>query len=145
MWELSFLSQKDEQDAEHPVAYYSRKLLPREERYSTIEKECLAIKLGIHAFRVYLLGKPFTIETDHRALEWLDRVKDNNPLLTRWTCTSNHTSTEWCIVLAILMAMLMAFPEVLGLPLHAPNHSLLQEEGVWRFMSEISILDRCLY
>ena len=79
------LSQRDEQDAEHPVAYYSQKLLPREERYSTIEKECLAIKLGIHAFRVYLLGKPFTIETDHRALEWLDRVKDNNPRLTRWS------------------------------------------------------------
>ena len=79
------LSQRDEHDAEHPVAYNSRKLLPREERYSTIEKECLAIKLGIHAFRVYLLGKPFTIETDHRALEWLDRVKDNNPRLTRWS------------------------------------------------------------
>ena len=79
------LSQIDEHDAEHPVAYYSRKLLPREEWYSTIEKECLAIKLGIHALRVYLLGKPFTIETDHRALEWLDRVKDNNPRLTRWS------------------------------------------------------------
>ena len=45
----------------------SRKLLPRETRYSTIEKECLAIKLGVEAFRVYLLGRKFEIQTDHRA------------------------------------------------------------------------------
>ena len=79
------LSQLDKDGADHPVAFFSRKLLPREERYSTIEKECLAIKLGIHTFRVYLLGRPFTIQTDHRSLEWLDRVKENNARLTRWS------------------------------------------------------------
>ena len=66
------LSQMDSEGTEHPVGYYSRKLLPREESYSTIEKECLAIKLGIQAFRVYLQGNPFEIQTDHRALIWLD-------------------------------------------------------------------------
>ena len=50
------LSQRDDDGVDHPVAFYNRKLLPREERYSTIEKECLAIKLATHAFRVYLLG-----------------------------------------------------------------------------------------
>ena len=79
------LSQLDEVGADHPVAFFSRKLLPREERYSTIEKECLAIKLAIHAVRVYLLGRPFTIQTDHRSLEWLDRIKENNARLTRWS------------------------------------------------------------
>ena len=59
------LSQKDEEGHDHPVAYFSRKLLPREVRYSTIEKECLAIKLATHAFRVYLLGREFVIQTDH--------------------------------------------------------------------------------
>ena len=78
------LSQLDESGADHPVAYFSRKLLPREERYSTVEKECLAVKLGIKAFRVYLLGKPFVVQTDHRALQWLDRVKESNARLTRW-------------------------------------------------------------
>ena len=79
------LSQIDDNGEEHPVAYFSRKLLEREEKYSTIEKECLAIKLAIQAFRVYLLGKPFTIQTDHRSLEWLDRLKENNARLTRWS------------------------------------------------------------
>ncbi len=34
------LSQLSDEGSEHPVAYYSRKLLPREERYFTVEKEC---------------------------------------------------------------------------------------------------------
>ena len=79
------LSQVGEDGTDHPIAYYSRKLLPREERYSTIEKECLAIKLAVQTFRVYLLGKPFIIQTDHRSLEWLDRLKENNARLTRWS------------------------------------------------------------
>ena len=35
------LSQRADDGVDRPVAFYSRKLLPREERYSTIEKECL--------------------------------------------------------------------------------------------------------
>ena len=59
------LSQKDESGLDHPVSYYSRKLLPREQRYSNVEKEMLAIKLATSAFRVYLLKRHFQIETDH--------------------------------------------------------------------------------
>ena len=79
------LSQTDDDGNDHPVAYFSRKLLPREEKYSTVEKECLAIKLGTTAFKAYLLGTHFTIQTDHRSLEWLDRLKGNNARLTRWS------------------------------------------------------------
>jgi len=79
------LAQFDDQGEEHPVAFFSRKLLPRETHYSTVEKECLAIKLGVQAFRVYLLGRSFVVETDHRCLEWLDRVKYDNARLTRWS------------------------------------------------------------
>ena len=79
------LSQLDDDGTEHPVVYYSWKLLPREERYATVEKECLAIKLAVYAFKIYLLGKHFTIQTDHCALEWLDRLKGSNARLTRWS------------------------------------------------------------
>ncbi len=67
-----------------PVAFLSRKLFPRETRYSTVEKECLAIKWATDSFRYYLLGRPFVLETDHRALQWLDRMKDSNARITRW-------------------------------------------------------------
>ena len=79
------LTQVDEVGEEHPVPFFSRKLLPREEKCKTVEKECLAIWLGIEAFRVYLLGRPFTVRTDQRALEWLDRMRDTNSRLTRWS------------------------------------------------------------
>ena len=79
------LCQQGDDSSEHPMAYYSKKLLPCEQRYSTVEKECLAIKMGVQTFRVYLLGKPFLVQTDHHALEWLDRLKENNSRLTRWS------------------------------------------------------------
>ena len=79
------LTQEDDDGQEHPISYYSRKLLPREQRYSTVEKELLAIKLATSAYRVYLLGRRFTIVTDHRALEWLDRLRESNARLTRWS------------------------------------------------------------
>ena len=78
------LSQMDASGEEHPVAYYSRKLAPREKNYATIEKECLSIKAAIQNFRVYLVGAKFTVVTDHKALKWLNTMKDNNPRLTRW-------------------------------------------------------------
>lgn len=42
---------------EKPVVYLSRKLLPRETRYSAIEKEGLAIKWCPDSLRYYLLGQ----------------------------------------------------------------------------------------
>ncbi len=65
------------------MAYWSRKLLDREQKYATVEKECLAIKLAIETFRVYLLGRHFTIVTDHHALVWMDRLKTPNMRLAR--------------------------------------------------------------
>ena len=73
------LNQRDDNGSDHPVAYYNRKLLPREERYSTIEKESMS------HFRTYLMGCQFTVETDHWALLWMDRLKDSNLRLTRWS------------------------------------------------------------
>ncbi len=56
-------------ESRRPVAYISRKLFPREVRYSTVEKECLAIKWALDSLRYYLLGREFTLETDHKALQ----------------------------------------------------------------------------
>ena len=37
------------------------------------------VKLGVEAFKVHLLGKPFVIQTDHSSLVWLDRLNEGNP------------------------------------------------------------------
>ncbi len=73
-----------ESDSRHPVAYISRKLHAREARYSTVEKECLAVKWALDTFKYYLLGREFTLETDHRPLQWMDRMRDTNARITRW-------------------------------------------------------------
>ena len=78
------LSQSDQTGEEHPIAYYSRKLLPREERYAAIEKECLGIVCALKHFEVYLIGQEFTISTDHQALKYLQNMKNSNSRLTRW-------------------------------------------------------------
>ena len=73
-----------EPEDRHPVAYISRTLFPREVQYSTVEKECLAVKWALDRFRYYLLGREFLLETDHRPLQWMDRMKDSNARITRW-------------------------------------------------------------
>ena len=50
------------------VAYASRTLSPVEHRYSQIEREGLAIMFGCLRFEMYLLGRQFTIVTDHKPL-----------------------------------------------------------------------------
>ncbi|KAL2102153.1 hypothetical protein ACEWY4_001321 [Coilia grayii] len=73
-----------EGENQRPVAFISRKLFPRETRYAAVELECLAVKWALDSFRYYLLGRDFTLETDHRALQWLGRMKDTNARITRW-------------------------------------------------------------
>ena len=55
-----------------------------ETRYSTIEKELLAIVWSCKYFRHYLYGKHFTIATDHKPLVWLMNVNDPSSRLMRW-------------------------------------------------------------
>ncbi len=67
-----------EGEDKRPIQFVSRKLFPRETRYSTIEKECLAIKWALDTLKYYLIGKEFVLETDHRPLQWLHRMRDFN-------------------------------------------------------------------
>ena len=53
-----------------PVAYASRTLSPTEQRYATIEKECLGIVFACERFNQYLARREqILVETDHKPLE----------------------------------------------------------------------------
>ena len=47
------------------------------ENYSISEKEALACVAAMNKFRVYLLGREFTLRTDHRAIDTLLSQKGN--------------------------------------------------------------------
>ena len=53
-----------------PISFFSRKLTPAETRYSTFDRELLAVYLGIKHFRHYLEGRLFHVLTDHKLLTY---------------------------------------------------------------------------
>ncbi len=69
---------------EHPVVYISRKLSTTEQRYAAVEKEALAVKWAVLELKYYLLGRKFTLITDHAPLQWMARAKDTNACVTQW-------------------------------------------------------------
>lgn len=81
------LLQQDNQGEEKPIAYFSRKLLPRQTNYTVTRKECLAVVEAVKHFEPYLLGAPFTLVTDHKALLALPRTTSGGARVTRWALT----------------------------------------------------------
>jgi len=69
---------------EHPVAFISRQLNKAERNYSASEWECLAVVWAVGQFEPYLLDAPFTVVTDHSALQWLQSKRTENSRLMRW-------------------------------------------------------------
>ena len=60
----------------------SKKLTDVAQRWEIIKKECYAIYFGVMAFSYYLRLKPFTILTDHRNLQWME--KSSSAIIIRW-------------------------------------------------------------
>ena len=72
---------------ELPVSFFSKKQKPAESRYSAAELECLAIIRAVEHFAIYLTGRSFIVQTDHRALQFLQQSRHLNRRLNRWALT----------------------------------------------------------
>ena len=70
-----------------PVAYHSAKFDTHQSRYSTIEKELLAIVSALKKFECYIqpASHPAHVYTDHNPLSFLNKNKFNNQRLLRWS------------------------------------------------------------
>ena len=66
------------------ISYASRKLLPRESNYSTIERECLSIVFAVTKFRHYIFARKVVVMSDHKALTWLNSIVKSSSRLAKW-------------------------------------------------------------
>lgn len=70
---------------ERPVAYMSKSLTGPERNYSVTEREALAVITALEYWRCYLdNGIPFTVYTDHSALQWFLSLSNPTGKLARW-------------------------------------------------------------
>ena len=69
---------------ERVIAYGSMALAPVQRRYCVTRRELLAVVLFTRQYRHYLLGRPFTVRTDHSSLRWLLGFKYPQGQLARW-------------------------------------------------------------
>ncbi|UYV80656.1 hypothetical protein LAZ67_19001269, partial [Cordylochernes scorpioides] len=68
----------------YTVQHFSRSLRSHERNYSDLELQCLAIVESVDNFRTCLMGRKFTIFSDHPALQWLKEIKAPSGRLFRW-------------------------------------------------------------
>lgn len=55
-----------------------------QKNYSITDKELLAVVKSIEYFRHYMIGKPFILRTDHKAIEYLWSCKKEKSRIMRW-------------------------------------------------------------
>eukprot|EP00741_Cyanophora_paradoxa_P004113 tig00000097_g3995.t1 len=87
------LMQEDKDGRERPIAFISRTLTNMERKYqSPTEGECIAVLWAVKVWHHYFVcGHPFTIRTDHSALQWLKTQElANNKTLGRAAIALNH-------------------------------------------------------
>ena len=78
------LYQVDSEGDPRIISLVSRVLTHYETRYTTTEKELLAIIYSILKFRCYFIGSQFEIVTDHKSLTFLLTSPFNSSRLLRW-------------------------------------------------------------
>ena len=60
-----------------PLAYFSRKLTPAQQKYSTFDRELLAIYLALKHFHYFVEGRDFYVITDHKPLTYALHSRSN--------------------------------------------------------------------
>ena len=75
---------QEQNGVERTIGYSSAVLQQAQRRYCTTRKELLAVVLFTRTFRHYLLGRKFTVRTDHNSLVWLTNFKHAEGQLARW-------------------------------------------------------------
>lgn len=93
---IGAILQQEVDGIRYPVWYASKTLTKPEINYSTTEKEILAVLWAIEKFQVFIEYTHFIVETDHRAISWLNKLKDPTGRLGRWFLKMQMYDFEVC-------------------------------------------------
>ncbi len=80
----AMLVQMDAAGVERVVCYAGRPLTEAEKRYTTGERELLAVKWAVKKFRCYLYGTLFSVYTDHRPIIHLKTSRNPSDRMLKW-------------------------------------------------------------
>lgn len=72
-----------QRDQYKTIAYSSMTFTAAQRRYSTIERELVALRWGIKTFRGFLFAVPFVLYTDHKPLLYLQNMSRENSRIMR--------------------------------------------------------------
>ena len=93
-----------------PIAFFSKRLTPPETRYSTFDRELLAVYLAIKHFQHFVEGRDFHIVTDHKPLTFALKSNHNHSprqlrhldFISQFTNDIRHVKgTENCVADAL--------------------------------------------
>ena len=77
---------QDFSDGRHPIAYFSKSLMPLEQNYNIYDRELLSIIYAVKAFKHFLLDaqQKFLIRSDHNNLKYFKSARKITPRQARW-------------------------------------------------------------
>jgi len=79
---------------EQPICFLSRKLNAHQHKYSTVEKEALALLTAVRTFSVYFGSSVVTVYTVHSPLQFLECMAPHNAKLLRWSLELQQYNLE---------------------------------------------------
>jgi transposase InsO family protein len=78
-----------------PLAFFSKLLTDTERRYSTFDREALAIIKVLQAYQHWFDGTPLVIHTDHKPLLGFQNMKLPSPRQARWIHILSQFDIRW--------------------------------------------------
>ena len=100
---------KSKNGIEKPVIFISHALSDQATRWGIMELELYAFVYCLKNLTPYLLGKQFTVGTDHRNLLYIYLIRQCQSLCVGGS--SYRSSSFWCTCLEVRMSLLMALQE----------------------------------
>ncbi|GFN78116.1 Pol polyprotein [Plakobranchus ocellatus] len=132
-----------------PLAFFSKRLRPPVMRYSTFDRDLLALYLAIRHFRFFLEGRPFTAYTDHKPLvraisklsdPWTARQQRHLAFISEYSTDIRHVSGKSNVVADCLSRSFLS-NVTLGIDYEAMAKAQEKDRDIKAFPTAITVLN----